>query len=481
MPAEVAPAEVPPRRWTDDLRDAGLTAADWIAARQATGRLFVDLSDGRIDRLRAERPDLVQATVAAADRVLRHEFDLLGSGPYTPVDPDRTADESGYRSIDWYLDPVAGLRFPRGVRLADWNFEQMRPPGADIKLPWELARCQHWVVLGQAYRLTRDDRFAFEVARELRDFMDANPIGTAVNWACTMDVALRAVSWSLGLELIRSCPALSPEFWQTAYEALFAHGAFIENHLENTYEVTSNHFLSDVVGLFFLSAVFADLPRGVTWDRQCRAWLVQEMNVQVLPDGADYESSVPYHRLVSELFLGAARVADVSGTPLPARVLDRLGTMIDFLAAVLRPDGLMPQVGDADDGRVQILGGYGIWKPQDPRHLFGPAARLFQRAEWTSHTDPWGEWEAEWWGFDPSRLKAPPSDGPRTTQRAMRHFPQAGVTVSLQVGVIPIGTAVTDAGGRAVISFAAPSNEGVAQVVVLAGAATGSATLTIAK
>ena len=97
VPAEVAPAEVPPRRWTDDLRDAGLTAADWIAARQATGRLFVDLSDGRIDRLRAERPDLVQATVAAADRVLRHEFDLLGSGPYTPVDPDRTADESGYR------------------------------------------------------------------------------------------------------------------------------------------------------------------------------------------------------------------------------------------------------------------------------------------------------------------------------------------------------------------------------------------------
>ena len=29
------------------------------------------------------------------------------------------------------------------------------------------------------------------------------------------------------------------------------------------------------------------------------------MQVQVLADGADYESSVPYHRLVTELFLGA--------------------------------------------------------------------------------------------------------------------------------------------------------------------------------
>jgi hypothetical protein len=59
--------------------------------------------------------------------------------------------------------------------------------------------------------------------------------------------------------------------------------------------------------------------------------------------------------------------------------------------------------------------------------------------------------------------------------------PLAGQTVSLQVGVIAIGTAVTDAFGHTVISFFAPPNEGTAQVVVLAGAASGSAVLTIAK
>jgi hypothetical protein len=59
--------------------------------------------------------------------------------------------------------------------------------------------------------------------------------------------------------------------------------------------------------------------------------------------------------------------------------------------------------------------------------------------------------------------------------------PVVGQLVSLQVGVVPIGTAVTDASGKAAISFAAPPNEGVAQVVVLAGNASGSAILTIAK
>ncbi len=59
--------------------------------------------------------------------------------------------------------------------------------------------------------------------------------------------------------------------------------------------------------------------------------------------------------------------------------------------------------------------------------------------------------------------------------------PLAGQTVSLQVGVISIGTAVTDASGRIAISFSAPPNEGIAQVVVLTGGAAGSAVLTIAK
>jgi hypothetical protein len=420
----VATPEVPPRTWPDELREAGLTASEWVAARQAAGRLFVDLPDERIDRLRVQYPDLVRATVAAAERVLRHEFDLLGSGPYTPADPDRPVDADGYRPIDWYLDPVAGRRFPRGVPLAAWNFDQMRPAGADIKLPWELGRCQHWPLLGQAYRLTREDRFAWEIVRELRDFMHANPIGTAVNWACTMDVALRAANWALALELIRPC-ALPPDVWLDAYQALFDHGAFIERHLENRYEVTSNHFLSDVVGLFYVASVFRDLPRGALWDGQCRAWLVQEMDVQVLADGADYESSIPYHRLVSELFLGAACVADAAGSPLPERFLGRLSAMIDFLTAVLRPDGLMPQVGDADDGRLHVLSGYGTWKPQDPRHLFGPAAGLFGRDDWARGVGAWSDWEAGWWGFDSSREAARPP----AVAHALRHFPDAGLTV----------------------------------------------------
>lgn len=60
-------------------------------------------------------------------------------------------------------------------------------------------------------------------------------------------------------------------------------------------------------------------------------------------------------------------------------------------------------------------------------------------------------------------------------------IPQPSQQVTLAVGVITIGSSVTDATGTARIAFAAPPNEGDASVVVIAGAASGRATLTVAK
>jgi hypothetical protein len=395
----------------------------WVAARRPSG-LYVDFAPSMLARLHEHEAARVTATVSAAERVLRHEFDLLGSGPFVPIDPDR-APRPGYSPIDWYLDPIQRLRFPRNIHYKAWKLYEMRPGHADVKLPWELARCQHWVTLGQAFGLSGDERFAAEIASELDDFVEANPVGMGIHWTCTMDVGLRAVNWALGLELVKNSRQLDPPFWQRAYEALFDHGTFIRGNLENTYEVTSNHFLSNVVGLWFLGAVFADLPDGQAWSTFARASLEREIEVQVLPDGADFESSVPYHRLVAELFLGCARLGEAIGQPLSARYTARVRDMVAYLADILRPDGLMPQVGDADDGRLHVFSGYGSTTPQDPRHLFGPAAVMFKEPQWLALAGSVGVWESAWWGLD-ADIAGPPSS-PR--ERRSHLYPDAGLAV----------------------------------------------------
>jgi hypothetical protein len=406
----------------------GAVAGAWIACWRAAPRLPVDVSDEVIARVTALDPERVQATVAAADRIVAHEFTLLGSGPFEPVDPDRPPRAGGYRPIDWRLDPVRGLRFPSGIPHDKWDLYAMRPGNADIKLPWELARCQHWTALGQAWRLTGRSLYAQEIARQLEDFVEANPVGNGIHWTCTMDVALRAVSWAIGLSLVRKCGELGDEFWLASFRALHAHGDFVARNLENRYEVTSNHFLSNVVGLFVLSAVFRDLASGARWDDFCRKALDTEIGVQVLADGADFESSIPYHRLVTELFLGAWRVAQYSERSLPVEFRDRLIAMVDLMAAVLRPDGLMPQVGDADDGRLHVLADHGKWERRDPRHLFAPAALALGERRWLDLAGPAAAWEAAWWGFDPAPVAAVPHDARR--ERLCRLFPDAGLAVA---------------------------------------------------
>lgn len=425
--AEAFPGPDPRLTLESELGAIGVSSTLWCQRRCDCASLYSGISAQSIAAFKAEHPARVRATVEAAERVLRHEFDLLGSGPFVPIATDRPTDGGppSYVPIDWYLDPVRQLRFPRGVPHKEWNLYEMRPANADIKYPWELGRCQHWVTLGQAFQLTGDDRFAREIANELDDFVEGNPAGIGVNWTCTMDVGLRAVSWAIGLELARRSTALADAFWVRAYSALFDHGVFIRGNLENTYEVTSNHFLSNIVGLLFLGAVFADLPHGAEWTAFARTALEQEMQVQVLADGADYESSIPYHRLVTELFLGSARLADHMGQPMSAAYRGRLREMVSYFAAVTRPDGLMPQVGDADDGRLHVFDGYGTASPQDGRHLFGPASAMFNEPAWLELAGDGSTWETVWWGFD---LRPPVS--PVSRSENIDHlFPHAGVAV----------------------------------------------------
>ena len=419
-PAVPVVALPPAPTFAEELAQSGSDPGRWVSSRPASGTLYSSLDADTIRNAAQRYPEQVSATIAAAERVCRHEFDMLGSGPYEPVDPGRPVRGS-YRPIDWYLDPVKGLRFPEKVPHTQWNLLEMRPRLADVKFPWELGRCQHWMPLAQAFRLTGDVKYAIEVLDQHDDFMEANPVGLGVNWTCAMDVAIRAFNWAMAFDLLQSQPSVPRERLAALAASIFDHGHFIERNLENKYEVTSNHFLSNVVGLYGVGLLFGELPSALRWRSKCREWLEQEMQVQVLPDGADYESSVPYHRLVSELFLSGERLADREGRPLSTAYRDRLRAMVVFLSGVLRPDGLLPQIGDADDGRVHVFSNYGRWQPQDARHLLGAASAIFHAEDWWPADDPWAAWEATWWGAEPV-----PGASART---AATLFADAGIAV----------------------------------------------------
>jgi Heparinase II/III-like protein/Heparinase II/III N-terminus len=297
-----------------------------------------------------------------ADAILAHRFDLLGSGPV----------ELG-AEIDWSRDFKSARRWPLRHRLLLAGFYL---DDSDIKVPWELSRFQHLPLLAAAFRLSGERRYLQEIGAQLDSWIAANPIEIGVNWVCTMDVAIRAANWVAALALCAEDACREP--WaERAAANLLLHGRFIRANLE-TAEARTNHYLSDIAGLAVVAALFSRGPEGAAWGEFATRELTAEMEHQVRSDGCGHEASIPYHRLVGELFLCGAQAAEAMAlAPLPGSFRERLEKLLDFVAAYTRPDGLAPQIGDNDDGRFLPLGEYG-GDYRSHLHLFRQAGREYE-------------------------------------------------------------------------------------------------------
>lgn len=306
---------------------------------------FIDV--GKKERIAEQFRDLCsgeeEKVINAANLAVRHVFDLLGSGPC-----------SLGNSIDWQLDFKTGYRwnekaFYKGLHPAPY------PGGYDIKVPWELSRCQHFTWLGQAYWLSSDEAYAREFCSQVEQWILNNPPQLGVNWVCTMDVGIRAVNWLWGYAFFRHSASLSDEFHIHFYRSMLEHGRHIVHNLEYSEILTSNHYISNLVGLVYLGFLLPEFIEAQNWCNFGLHELESEMFKQVYPDGTNFEASTNYHRLVTELFLSATMLASINGRSFSPEYLASLDRMIFVIASIMRPDGTTPIIGDQDNGRLYRL------------------------------------------------------------------------------------------------------------------------------
>ena len=117
------------------------------------------------------------------------------------------------------------------------------------------------------------------------------------------------------------------------------------------------------------------------------------MTVQVHEDGVNYENCPSYHRLVLELFLAAWLLERARGGSAEPEFERRLEAMFEFVLHSLTPEDRVPVVGDADDGRLLILGDRELG---DHRYLLSTAAVLFQRGDFKARAGALAP-DTLWW------------------------------------------------------------------------------------
>ena len=305
----------------------------------ATGNFFFSKDDlpQRVALLREHLPREAAAIVEEADKICRHRFRLLG---YRDLDYGA--------EIDWHLDAVHGLRSP----LIPWfkidflDFAQI----GDHKITWELSRHQHLVTLAKAWLLTGDEAYVREIFAQWYSWQRANPYPLGANWASSLEVAFRSLSWIWVQHLLARCPAVPAGFENDLLHALALNGRHIERYL-STYFSPNTHLLGEAVALFFIGTLYPQISSAEKWKKNGWRIVQEEALRQVRPDGVYFEQSLYYHVYALDFFLHARLLASRNGMEIRSGfdlVLRKMLAVIQAQAQAGPPEGF----GDDDGGRL---------------------------------------------------------------------------------------------------------------------------------
>jgi hypothetical protein len=291
--------------------------------------------------LRARAPDRV-------GMILQRATDIVdGRSAHLGLDGVRYGDP-----IDWHRDPRAPAAAPRvhwhRVPYLAWDTV------GDHKTIWEVNRHQYFVELGQAYALTGDERYATTFGSHVESWIAANRAKVGINWASSLEVSFRAMSWIWALHFFRASDALTPALHSRVLGYLYLHARHIERYL-STYFSPNTHLTGEALGLCMLGHAFPCFRASARWRELGWSILEAESARQIRDDGVYFEQSTWYHRYTTDFYLQGIILRDAGGHAVDSAVRARCEAAVDHLMHVARPDGTMPLVGDDDGGRLTRL------------------------------------------------------------------------------------------------------------------------------
>jgi hypothetical protein len=345
---------------------------------------------------------------------LLHNFDILGSGL---VNVNRKSGNNSqnskihqaiihsgryykykkllppsYVEIDWQKDYKSGFRWKIERSGGVQYLLSKNKLGVDIKIPWELGRLQHlpFLALGVCCAKKKNKKVTDEIHNQLVDFVVNNPIGFGVQWACTMDVAIRVANIVLTKTILDSRFLLNPQDLgaldsEFIDDVIYDHGRFITRNLEWSEKRNGNHYLTNIAGLLY-AANYINCAEADEWLLFAINEILRESELQFYPDGINFEGSTSYHCLTTEVLLFSfaqicgitadresryqranfrnytkskslvCTVKGVSINQIKERLAKKLYDALKFVEAITRPDDEIAQIGDNDSGRFFKLG-----------------------------------------------------------------------------------------------------------------------------
>jgi hypothetical protein len=315
--------------------------ATYSLYRLGTGRSFffdpqVDLSTS----LQHSLSGTDEALLAEADEILAGKFRLFG-GPATPY--GLPPDWSKFPALVSEPTPIGVDRRVHWTAFDPYDFPQ------DIKLLWEPARFGWAYVLGRAYRLNQEKKYAEAFWQLLGSWREQNPPNTGPHWISAQEVAIRLLALVFSLFAFHPYLAEDPGKLVLLMETIVAHAERIPPTLLYSRAQGNNHLIVEAAGLYTAGLLFPEMKHSARWRSEGRRWLVSALSKQVFPDGGYVQHSANYQRLALQATLWAIRLGQLNKDHFPLRILTAVRNTTSCLGSMVQAaTGTAPNFGSND-------------------------------------------------------------------------------------------------------------------------------------
>ena len=315
------------------------------------------MTDEGVDR------DWYDSLLARAERIAEYRLDLFD-----------LKDKHLGNPIIWNRDHKRGQDTPM-MFSPSLDYRDVNKVG-DCKFVWEPNRHHQLVVLGRAYRLSGDTRFANAVAEQLDSWLMQNPYGVGMNWRSGLELGVRLINWVWALDLIEEAAVINNRLRHRILDSVSRHIWEIDRKYSRGSSI-NNHLIGEAAGVFVATSYFPYLKEAASWRAASQKILCREILHQTFPDGGTSEQAMGYHFFVLQFFVIVGMTARATGGDMPESYWSRLEKMFEFMATLSEGGDCLPSFGDSDDGYVLDLGS----NPHSIREWLAVGAALFERGD----------------------------------------------------------------------------------------------------
>lgn len=227
-------------------------------------------------------------------------------------------------------------------RRADWSAETWQCEGETALWRYNVQYCEYLLPLAKRFLDEGDERCLDLAKRIVRAWIARNPhSGGGAAWD-PYTISMRAVSWlSFYGECREALDADSP-FVCALNASLAEQYSHLSQHLEK--DLLANHYLEDLKALVILACYFGDKATLVFALPELEAQVAE----QVLPDGAHFELSPMYQKVILEDLLRVSVCLRAFGSR-SETIESRLKPMCDFVYSMERGANRTPLFNDSGD------------------------------------------------------------------------------------------------------------------------------------